>query len=191
MDVPDEIIGERILLRKHSVSDARSIQEAIVESKAEIDPFFDWAANLISLEERQMKLAREAAAWVLREQLTYGVWLGTSERYIGDLGFYRPDWRLRRFEIGYWLRSTEVGHGYVTEGARLLCDLAFELFEARKVFVQCDGDNARSAQVAIRLGFREEGRLRNHSQKPNGDPVDTLIYGILREEWLARRGRTP
>lgn len=38
-----------------------------------------------------------------------------------------------------------------------------------------------------RLGFREEGRLRDHAYL-RGERVDVLVYGLLAEEWREERG---
>ena len=46
----------------------------------------------------------------------------------------------------------------------------------------CIADNAASARVLERLGFRQEGRLRRNEHF-KGRWWDTLLYALLRDEW--------
>lgn len=183
LDIPRELIGPRILLRAYTPADAQHIHDAVVESRADLTPFFEWAANDRTIESRQAGLQRGAAGFLLRNEFGYGIWHLENGKYLGDIGIYAPDWKVRKFEIGYWLRSSAVGFGYATEGARLLIDMAFNLFEARRVCIQCDADNEKSAGVPKRLGFEQEGHLRNNMVKPNGEPCDTLVFGMTPHRW--------
>ncbi len=172
-----------MILRAYSTSDAQAIHEAVEESRDELAPFFDWGRQQRSIEERQAGLMRGAAGWILRNEFGFGIWRIEDGRFLGDIGLYAPDWRLRRFEIGYWLRTSELGRGYVTEAGRLLCNLAFDVFEAQRVVIQCDADNVKSAGVPRRIGFELEGTLRNNSKKPSGEVVDSLMFGMTPDRW--------
>jgi ribosomal-protein-serine acetyltransferase len=101
----------------------------------------------------------------------------------GATGFRAPDWSLRSFEIGYWLRPAAVGHGFVTEAVQLLVDLAFGHLEARRVLISCDPRNEPSRKVAERAGFVREGRLRNAALAPDGEPRDALVFALVPEDW--------
>lgn len=183
LDIPLEIISSRIILRAYRAEDAQAIHDAIIESENELSEFFTWAKNLPSIEQRMVNLTRASAYRILRTELGYGIWCKESNQYLGDIGLYNLDWKARRFEIGYWLRTSAVGQGYVTEGARLLCDLAFTTMQANRVCIQCDADNLKSAGVPRRLGFDLEGTLRNNNARPDGSLADTLVFGMTPDRW--------
>jgi RimJ/RimL family protein N-acetyltransferase len=48
------------------------------------------------------------------------------------------------------------------------------------------GDNGAMQTVFDRCGYRQEGVLREAWRSANGDRHDTLIYGLLRHEWLTQ-----
>jgi RimJ/RimL family protein N-acetyltransferase len=75
------------------------------------------------------------------------------------------------FEIGYWLRKSAEGHGYMAEAASLLTNYALNDLKANRVEILCDALNTRSASVARRLGFVHEGTLRNDSTQPGGGGI--------------------
>lgn len=51
--------------------------------------------------------------------------------------------------------------------------------------------NTAAIRTYSRLGFVYEGIRRANVQASNGDRWDTLVYGMLREDYLAQRARSP
>ena len=88
-------------------------------------------------------------------------------------------------EIAYWLVPEARGEGYATEAAGLLLDYAFETRGLHKVFARVVAFNEASTGLLKRLGFAEEGRLRDHVYL-DGDYQDVLLFGFLREEWQGK-----
>lgn len=70
--------------------------------------------------------------------------------------------------------------------AVVLLDVAFDRLRLRRVTTFFRSDNARSTRLTQRVGFREEGRLRE-AWFAGGRYFDCMVVGLLREEWQARR----
>jgi RimJ/RimL family protein N-acetyltransferase/8-oxo-dGTP pyrophosphatase MutT (NUDIX family) len=64
---------------------------------------------------------------------------------------------------------------------RLLVAYAFGELGLDRLQVEIDPENHASARVAIRLGFRREGRLRG-SATVGGGRRDTFVYGLRRDD---------
>jgi ribosomal-protein-serine acetyltransferase len=47
--------------------------------------------------------------------------------------------------------------------------------------------NLPSVSNYLTLGFTHEGTLRGQLRRPGGERGDAMVFGMLREEWLARR----
>jgi RimJ/RimL family protein N-acetyltransferase len=109
-------------------------------------------------------------------------------RYLGGSGLHRIDWNVGSFEIGYWIRKSAHGMGYVTEATKLLTQFAFEGLHANRVFITVAAPNVRSSAIPKRLGFVHEGTLRNSVRDVEGNLHDRLIFGMIPEEWKARAG---
>ncbi|HEV2236014.1 MAG TPA: GNAT family protein [Ktedonobacterales bacterium] len=176
--LPDELRGARVVLRPYRAEDAHALFEAIEESRQHLAPWMLWVAHHRSILESQDFIAHSCARWLLRDELNMAIWEAASGRYLGSTGLHGIDWHLRRFEIGYWLRRTAEGHGYMTEAAGLLADFALDTLGANRVEIRCDARNLRSAAVAERLGFIREACLRNAEHAPDGTLRDTLIYAL-------------
>lgn len=184
-ELPDELIGERIVLRPRKPEQSAAVWEAVEESREQIRTWLPWVDVTKSLEDCIASGRRAWACWTLREDLGVTLWNRASGRYLGGSGLHRIDWDTPSFEIGYWLRTSEQGRGYMTEAVRLLCDFAFGSLAAARVFIRCDARNERSAAVPRRLGFVHEATLRNDCRDPGGALRDTLVFAMTPEDYAA------
>lgn len=88
----------------------------------------------------------------------------------------------RTAELGYCFREDAWGQGYATEAASAILTWAFEALPLRRVQAETDTRNAASARVLEKLGFVQEGTLREDSMV--GDAVSsTWVFGLLAREW--------
>lgn len=111
-----------------------------------------------------------------------GIWY--QDALVGVLD-YRLNRRSRKVELGYWLDAAMEGKGIVTQVCRTMVRHAFEEHEVHKVEISCATDNTRSRAVAERLGFIQEGILRQ-ADRLHDRYVDGVFYGQLVDEWKAR-----
>ncbi|GAB3247258.1 GNAT family N-acetyltransferase [Arthrobacter pigmenti] len=85
-------------------------------------------------------------------------------------------------EIGWVFNPSHGGRGLATEAVRALVGVAFERFGLHRVKAQLDARNTDSARLCERLGMIREAHLRQDWWS-KGEWSDTLIYGLLTEEW--------
>ncbi len=182
-DLPDELTGERVLIRPLRPGDGAAIFDAVEESRAEIGPWLPWVAKTLAASDSEEAVRRSMARWALREDLMVGIWDRATGRYLGGSGLHRMDWAVPSFEIGYWLRTSAWGQGYVTEAVQVLCRFAFETLGANRVEILCDAKNVRSAAVPKRLGFTQEALLRNECRDGAGNLRDTLIFALTPSDY--------
>jgi RimJ/RimL family protein N-acetyltransferase len=181
--VPAEIRSDRLLLRPLQEADAGQVFAAIEESREHLAPWLSWPPNIQHPDDARDLCNRWAARWTLRTDLGLGMFSLGDGRFLGATGVDNPNWALRSFEIGYWLRTSAVGAGYVTEAVQLQTVLAFEALEARRVEIRCDPHNLSSRRVPERLGFVREGHLRNAWLDPLGQVRDTLVFAATPQDY--------
>ena len=179
----EELRGERVIVRPYRESDAPALQEAVAESRDHLRPWMPFADEHQSVEESRDWIIHQIARWLTREGMIVGIWDATTGRYLGGTGLDVHDWEIGYFEIGYWIRASAEGHGYVTEAVRLLTDYAFDALKAGRVEIRCDEQNVRSAAIPRRLGYVEEGLLRNDTTTPEGELRNTLVFSLIAGEW--------
>jgi ribosomal-protein-serine acetyltransferase len=175
----DELAGERVLVRPYRVEDAEALREAVEESREHIRAWLPFADAHQTIEETRDWITHRVADWLLREDMGTGVFLREDGAYLGGLGVHPRSWEIGFFEIGYWLRASAEGHGYMREAVSLLIEFAARDLLASRLEIRCDARNARSAGVAESLGFKREGHIRNGLHAPTGGMRDTLIFGLI------------
>lgn len=80
----------------------------------------------------------------------------------------------------YW------GRGYGSDAVQLLLRYGFEELNLYKVWLTTIAFNARAQRTFERAGFVREGAQRAMIERA-GRRFDLLYYGMLRDEWEARR----
>jgi RimJ/RimL family protein N-acetyltransferase len=176
LNIPEEFETDRMVIRAARPGEGAVVNEAIRESIAELKPWLTWAQTVPSVEDSE-KQAREAhAKFHARQDLIYRGWLKGSNTFVVGSGLHRIDWSVPRFEIGYWVRTSMAGQGYVAEIVNAMARLAFETLAAERVEIRCDQHNQQSWRVAERCGFIYEGTLRHNSRAPDGSVRDIRIY---------------
>ena len=89
-------------------------------------------------------------------------------------------------EISFYLGEPSArGQGCTTRALTLLHDWGFEELGLERVWAEAYSFNEPSIGVLAKLGYREEGRLRSHVRR-HGKRHDSVMLGLLRDEWLAR-----
>ncbi len=183
----EELRGERIVVRPYRESDAQDLFEAVAESREHIRPWLPFADAHQTIEESRDWIIQMMAQWFLRNDLILGMWEAATSRYLGGTGLHVHSWDTGYFEIGYWIRASAEGHGYVMEAVRLLANYTFDTLKANRLEIRCDELNVRSAAIPQRLGFVKEGCLRNDASAPDGRIRSTLVFSLIPGEWHGER----
>jgi len=181
--LPRELRGVRVCLRPYAVGDGVAVHEAIEESRDHLRPWMAWVDARRTVLACEIYVRQALARWLTQEDITVGMWDCATNRYVGGSWLYPIDRRVPALGIGYWVRASAQGQGYVTEAVTLLCKLAFLTCAAQRVSIQCDAANTRSANIPRRLGFVHEATLRNYSRNPQDELTDTLIFALTSEEY--------
>lgn len=181
LEVPEELTTDRLILRAPREGDAGEINAAIRESIEELKPWMPWATPTPTVEQTAAYSRRKWGEFILREMFDYRIYLKDGGRYAGNLGIFKLNWKVRSGEMGYWLRTSFCGRGYMTEAVGKLTEMATDVLNCRRVQICTDDRNERSWRVAERLGFVLEGVLRRDSLAPDGSVRDTRVYAKIRE----------
>jgi RimJ/RimL family protein N-acetyltransferase len=183
LELPERLDGERVAVRPFEDADAPAFHAAIRESIEHVRPWLPWYDGHKTVEDTLDFIRRTRADFVLRESFNFGVFDRGDGQPLGGVGLGARDWQVPSFEIGYWLRASAEGKGYMQEAVRLVTALAFETLGAQRVMIRCDQRNVRSQRVAERLGYVREGCLRNEALDTSGRPADMVVYSLIPEEF--------
>lgn len=170
---------ERLILRRFRMDDAQELFEYLSQPETvRYEPYDVFSPSH----------ARQEAAARARSGDFIAVCLKDTRKLIGNLYLHEEDYGC--CELGYVFNARYLHHGYATEAARAMLQIAFVEMGAHRVTAMCNPENTPSWRLLERLGMRREGHLRKNIYfrcDHSGEPIwqDTYEYAILREEWLS------
>ena len=143
------------------------------------------SAPWTALDQAHAMIAGDTAALANGEALRLGLERLDDGRVIGVCSLFNLSGQNRRAEIGYALARDTWGQGWMDEALRALVAHAFGPLGLHRLEADIDPRNAASARALQRLGFREEGRLRERWIVA-GEVSDSGLWGLLARDWAAR-----
>ena len=173
--------GNNVLLRPVKRSDISHFvrwfnDSEVVQYLAMYLPMTEMAEEKY-IEELGTTKARSHAQFIIE------VKVGASTKPIGTCGLEGINSKDNHATFGivigekdYWSKS------YGMEAARLLINYGFRQLNLHRISSTALAFNERSTGLHNKVGFREEGRLRQIIFK-NGQYHDLVQFGLLREEW--------
>ncbi len=114
----------------------------------------------------------------------------SSGAVAGCTRFGNIDRHHRRVEIGWTWVGVPYQKSHVnTEAKYLMLRQAFERWGCRRVEFKTSALNAPSRNAMLRIGCVEEGTLRKHMLRDNGENRDSVYFSIIDDEWPAVKAR--
>lgn len=179
LDLPAAIETERLLLRSPQPGDGPLVFEAIEESLPELRSFLSslpWVAAEQSVSASESWCRNAQANFLLRKDLPFLLFEKSRNVLVGASGLHRLVWETPKVEVGYWVRTSRRGNGFVAEAVNALVQYAFDFIEAVRVEIVTDEANAPARKVAERCRFALEGILRDERRAPDGSLRSMCIY---------------
>jgi [ribosomal protein S5]-alanine N-acetyltransferase len=108
-----------------------------------------------------------------------------DDRMLGTIVYFGVD-TMDALELGYHLFDPAArGQGLMSEALRLAVRYLFANHEIDRLQIATAADNEASKRLALKCGFRLEGRLRGRLLHHGRDSV---LYSLLRREAIPRHG---
>lgn len=176
----------QLLLRPITPADAPALLSLFGDP--EVTRFYD-LETFTTLEQAKGLIEKLTASHAAGRGRRWGIQAKDgSEQLVGTVGF--NDWAptARRAGLGYDLRPTHWGRGLVAEALRAILKHGFEEMGLNRVEAFVMRGNERSVRLLGKLGFCEEGVLRERGVWKGGFH-DLTLLSLLKSEYLASEPR--
>ncbi len=104
-----------------------------------------------------------------------------ENQLVGTIGLKNINHKMLFGEIGYGVEEAFCGKGLASSGLKLFIEKIFTETALRKIIAYVAEDNFASRRVLEKVGFIQEGLLREH-YVINGEPTNEVFYGMLRAD---------
>ena len=105
-----------------------------------------------------------------------------DDKYVGAVDVFNVSYKNKSCDVGYWLVENVTGKGIMQEVLKAVEKVAFEL-GIHRIQITCNSKNIHSANVARRLGYHLDGKLRENRILKDGSFRTTCVFSKLKSEW--------
>jgi RimJ/RimL family protein N-acetyltransferase len=173
------LIGSSVYLRPLEVSDAATLQAWFNDPDVR-RTLLRYKPMTLTAEEEFLRSSQNSDT-----NLILGVATRSENHLVGCTGLHQIDVRNRHATFGIAIGDKNMwGRGYGTEVTRFIVEHAFRTLNLNRVWLHVLEFNERGIRAYKKVGFREEGRLRQH-QFVDGRYWDIITMAVLREEFNA------
>ena len=164
-----EVDGECVVLRPLGEADVQPLFELIEGSREFLSEHLPWPSEECRTPE---DVSAKIDAWDLQAQMANGACWGIFEKgasasdglkIAGCIMLGWVQWKNRSATVSYWLSQDFCGRGLATEALLLVAGEAFAM-GLNRLELTSSVNNPKSAAVARRAGFQEEGLCREYER---------------------------
>ncbi len=105
----------------------------------------------------------------------------TTKEIVGFLDIKNIDWNIPKAELGAYTDEHFAGKGLTTKAFALFVNYCFTHLGFEKLFLRTHQNNTAAQKVAEKCGFEKEGIIRKDYKTSNGELVDLIYYGRVKE----------
>jgi ribosomal-protein-serine acetyltransferase len=168
-------------LRLLEESDAQELYDLIDANREHLLPWMAWVPANHSADD-VLPFIRLTRRQIADNDGLQTAIVDPKGRIVGMVGLHGVDWRNGSTSIGYWMSRDEQGRGTMTAAVGAYVDHAFGTWKLNRVTIQAAVGNVRSRAIAERLGFQEEGTLRE-VERVGDHRLDAVVYAVLAADW--------
>ncbi len=170
-------VDDDIVLKLPNVNQANDFFKVIDRQRTYLGVWLPWVERTKTVED---------ITKFLKDGLNYtngGQQLITNIFYknniCGNISFVRIDKTNHIAEIGYWIDEQLQGKGIISKSCKKLIHYGFEKMDLNRIEIKVGVENTKSLSIPRRLGFKEEGILRNASFN-NNNYHDIFMFSLLK-----------
>ncbi|HLA64569.1 MAG TPA: GNAT family N-acetyltransferase [Rhodothermales bacterium] len=138
----------------------------------------------VDVDEASAYRGKIESGFASRTLFQWGVTLRETDELIGTCTLAGWEREHRRAELGYIIARPHWRKGYASEAVRAVLAFAFGPMNIHRVEADIDPANDASRRMLEKLGFSQEGHLRERWW-PYGTPADSDVFGLLAPEYEA------
>ncbi|MGG2087696.1 GNAT family protein [Priestia aryabhattai] len=169
------LLTPRTRLREITEADADTIFDCF--SQEEVIRYYG-QEKLTTFQEALVLIDIFAENYRNQKGLRWGIERLNTGELIGTVGFNQWNQKHKRAEIGYELHPKHWGHGYASEAASAVMAHGFDILQLVRIGAVVFLENKASQHVLEKLGFQQEGVLKNYMYQ-NGKAHDTFVYSSM------------
>ncbi|MFI8684595.1 GNAT family N-acetyltransferase [Rossellomorea sp. NPDC077527] len=138
--------------------------------------------------ETKVRVEKIVSGYDSKKFCYWGIELKDGHDLIGEIDLYDFDHATGNCEVSYSIGYNWWNKGYGTETLKAVVEFAFIHMNLHKLSASHNTDNPASGRIMEKVGMKQEGIIRHMIRNAKGQYKDCAVYGMLREEYVGRKG---
>lgn len=173
-----------ISLRTWTLANAAELFALVQANRAELSTWLPWVPA-IQTEQNSANFIQKAIEETANDVgLELGIFFQNT--LVGCIGLHELNREHQKTSIGYWLGSAFQGKGFMTAAVQALIEFSFTSLKFNRIEIRAATGNEKSRAIPVRLGFTQEGILRE-AERVGDTYFDDVVYSLLLREWKEAR----
>lgn len=177
------IISDQYTLRLLTNEDLNGYYQLIDTNRKRLEDFFAGTVAITqTLEDTKVHL-KDVVSKCEKDNYFPFIVTDVTGELIASLQVKSIDWTIPKAELGYYVDSNYEGKGIVTKAVDHIIDICFNELGFNKLYIRTSERNIPSKRIAEKCGFTLEGTIRRDYKTTSGELIDTMYFGLLKEEY--------
>ena len=174
---------ERLILRQFTINDAEKIFNNWA-SDDDVTKYLTWPSHK-NVNETIIIIEKWMNEYEKKDFYQWAIILKEINEPIGSIGVVKKNDDIEMVHIGYCIGKKWWNKGITSEALMALIKYFFEEVGVNRIESRHDPNNPNSGKVMEKCGMKYEGLLKQ-ADRNNQGIVDTVYYGIIKEEYFKK-----
>ena len=171
---------ERLFLRNLEIHDNRSQWKRWLED-SEVNRYLE--TRFMSYQDNSLREYLQEMN-LSKNNLLLGIFLNSKEEHIGNIKLGSINYQHSHADIGILIGKKEMwGQGFASEAIHAMSEYAFKDLALRKLLAGCYDQNIGSIRAFKKVGFVQEGLMRDHWVGANSQVMDGVLLGCTASDF--------
>jgi ribosomal-protein-serine acetyltransferase len=176
-------VDETIVLHLLDYHHAETLYQLVRTNRLHLREWLPWVDHMRSIDDFRKYINSSKQRYAGHTEIGYVIL--ANYVIIGRIGLYNIDVFNKSASIGYWLDKEWEGKGIITRSCKAVIDEAFKRLKLNRIEIRAAVENFKSQAIPKRLGFKQEGIIRQ-GEFVNNQFVDLYVFSMLKEEWESK-----
>lgn len=173
-------LNDNVLIELIEMHHAEPLLALVNNNNDHLSQWLPWVPHMRSVENFQNFIAASMKRYHSKSEVPCII--SVDGKVAGRIGLYSIDNYNMHASVGYWIGKEYEGKGIITKAAKAMIDHGFRSLDLNRIEIRCGTGNHKSQAIPERLGFKQEGILRQ-AEKLYDKYIDLYLYSMLKDEW--------
>lgn len=176
-------VDDAVVLHLLDYQHAETLYQLVKANRLHLREWLPWVDHMRTVEDFRKYINNSKQRYAGHTEIGYVIL--SNNDMVGRIGLYNIDVFNKSASIGYWLSKEWEGKGIITRSCKAVLEEGFKRLKLNRIEIRAALQNYKSQAIPQRLGFKQEGIIRQ-GEFVNNQFVDLYVYSMLREEWESK-----